>query len=124
MLSVYAPFPERGSYGLYVVDGVTRLARIISRNPDDSAVVSLPALAGASGNRTVPLAQIRDGTPLSDADRDEMRELAGKLLSTRKPSPTARARRARLEALRCREIDARLLAELMRGAGLSHARAA
>lgn len=119
MLAVHAPFPEVGSYGLLCVDGATRLARIIARNPGDSAVVSLPELAGASGNRTVPLAQIRDGTPLSDAERAEMRHLAATPFATSKPSPAARKRDARLQALRHREIDARLLTELMRGVGLN-----
>jgi len=114
MLADPTPFPAAGSYGLHAVGGTTRLARIIARNRDGSVIISIPSLPGASGNRCVPLDQVRDGTPLTDEERAEQLKLAASLRSIARPGPAARRRRARLDALREREIDARLLGELLR----------
>ena len=72
MLKTPSIFPEVGSWGLYEADGTAHPARVVERPSADSALISLadnPMLA--SGNLTVPLAALRDATPLSLEEREE-----------------------------------------------------
>lgn len=111
MLNAAAPFPMVGSYSLHR----SRLVRIQYRKGED-VLISLPGTYRASGNATVPLAELADPRPLDAAERAEMDALAAKL---RRAGRRARpADRARLQALRERNIAARLLDEALRRAGL------
>lgn len=114
MLHVASEFPEAGSYTLLDRCGRTQLVRIqyrVHRFGQVNAVLSVPRTFHASGTLTVPLAELRDPRPLSAEERAERDRLA------RLKRPKL-ADRARLVALRTREIDARLVEEALRAAGL------
>lgn len=74
MLQVPAPWPMVGSYGLLVPGrhhavpsfGPTELVRIQQRNAEGTVLISFPDRFGATGNMTVPVGALQDGTPLGD----------------------------------------------------------
>lgn len=112
MLTAPAPFPQIGAYALFYDDGdrKTHLVRIQRRHGPD-AVISFPLRAGASGTRTVPLADLLDGTPLTGSERAEWRRLEAELRGMVRPG---KARIDRAAELRLREIRSMKLADLMR----------
>lgn len=119
MLAQPTPFPQVGSYGLHRVQGGTRLARIQQRDcvgGEDYALISYPSRTGASGNLTVPLADLIDATPLTDDENRELRALSGELPSRR---AARNAAKLRLEQLANRRIFARVLQEEMIRLGLA-----
>lgn len=116
MLRSPTPFPLVGSYGLYEHEGQLRLARIVARNQDGTAVISLPERLGAGGNLTAPVSEIRDGTPLTAAEEAESRELDSychPFVRRKKRARTPKQKAAvwRLAELGARRIHARVLAE-------------
>jgi hypothetical protein len=113
MIRTPAPFPQPGSYALMADLGETHIVRILGRNPEARlAIISFPARRGASGNRTVPLAELVDGTPLTAEERATMRRLFDEANAL---ADGGRAQKDRLEkarALRQREINAEQLEQL------------
>lgn len=73
MLNNNAPFPLAGSAALIEQGGVRVLARINRVNEDGTRTIFIGNNWAASATKTVPLAELQDGTPLTDA---EVRELA------------------------------------------------
>lgn len=123
MLKVHAPFPQVGSYALLEEGGKTFLVRIQHRDPEGQglALISFPGSYNASGNRKVAIADLIDGTPLTDAERREYAALEGALAGT---SASTRSKKyKRYMALRLRDIAADSLAEALRRAGLASAAA-
>lgn len=120
MLSAATPFPQQGSYALYT-RGLTQIARIISVDTRDGvkvATISLVIRAGASGNRRVPLAELRDPTPLDAVEQAQLAELERVWLNA--PRPRGRWQRAAYDhfhALRDRLIAADAFAALQAAAG-------
>ena len=55
-------------------------------------MISIPAVPGASGQRTVPISILHDATPLTADERDELASLEKRL--------TGKARRRRADELR------------------------
>lgn len=117
MLTTDAPFPQVGSYALHRDDYKTRLARIQQRQ-GDTALISFPCEPGASGTRTVPLAELEDATPLTSAERAELKDLGNQVRATRKRTREVKIAEARCLALRRRDINAATLDNLRMAAGL------
>lgn len=117
MLRTHAPFPQVGSFALFEHEGKSQLARIVGRHPADAtAVISLPERPDAGGNLTVPVAGLIDGTPLTDAEAAELRQLESACLpyvSKRKRVRTARQKEImrRFGELSARRIHARVLGD-------------
>jgi hypothetical protein len=113
MIRTPAPFPQPGSYALLVDLGQTHIVRILSRVPDAAeAVISFPARWGASGNKTVPLADLIDGTPLTADERREMRHLFEEADALAAGGRAHRQRLAEANALRQRDIHSETLERL------------
>jgi hypothetical protein len=115
MLKTPTPYPQVGSYGLVDHEGELRLARIIARD-GERATIALPTRFGAGGNLTLDLAQVQDGTSLSDQEQAEYAELERRLAGAARPR---KADLARFEALRLRSIRSDTLASKMRQAGVT-----
>jgi hypothetical protein len=139
MLTPGTPFPYVGSYALYCDPDAEppqadELVRINWRRSERSVgeggrsieqefcMVSFPLRDGASGNKTVPFADLIDATPLSSEEAREFhdldRALFGRSLRTAKQKREA----ARRDALRRRTIYAPLLERLLRRARATHSR--
>lgn len=120
MLSPRTPFPQPGSYALYVDpdDGVRRgneLARILERR-GPFTLIALPLRDGAGGNKVVSQAELIDASPLTIAEEREFHEL-DRALAGREPrnfSKRQRASAARRDALRTRMIMGPILDRLLR----------
>lgn len=111
MLPIPTEFPQVGSYALLPLDGRNQLARIQKRFDDGRALVSLPLAPDiASGSTTVPLGQLIDGTPLSEAERQELLRLEGDLLQ---PKLHPKKKIDRCANLRRRDIHAGIMARLV-----------
>jgi hypothetical protein len=117
MLKTPAPFPQVGSYALFedrrdfAQLPEMSLVRIIGLDGPASdeatrAVIAFPLRAGASGNRTVTIGDLIDGTPLTDAERAEIRTLESDMAGKAR---VAKKVLARYEALRHRDIRSRTL---------------
>jgi hypothetical protein len=118
MLNAPAPFPQVGSYAVYVENGSTVLVRIqhrMDRFGEPHATISLPRTWRASGNKLVPLADLIDGTPLTAAESAERLALYARNGAAKRPRP---ADVERYDALRSRALAADTLADLLRRAGL------
>lgn len=108
MLKVPAPYPQVGSYALFVDDLLaTELQRAelvrLQSTPlgKEGALVSWPLRVGSSGSRRVPLADLIDATPLTKAEEREMHDLDRELRGRKRPD---KAKAPRCEALRRRHI--------------------
>lgn len=126
MLSAATPFPQTGAYALYLLGSELALVRIQHRHVGDRdgmALISFPRTFAASGSKTVPLADLVDGTPLDDAERAEMNRLAGDLARAKSGARGAKAKAARWVALKQRDIHAATMADKLRAAGLARAAA-
>ncbi|HEV7658806.1 MAG TPA: hypothetical protein VGO55_03065 [Allosphingosinicella sp.] len=88
MLDNHAPFPLAGSAALIDLDGSRALARINLVHDDGTRTVFIGNHFRASATKRVPLNDLIDGTPLTDAEVGELakldREMAGKARSTAK----------------------------------------
>jgi hypothetical protein len=131
MLSPETPFPYVGSYALYCDPDAEppqadELVRINWRR-EGFAMVSFPLRDGASGNKTVPFADLIDATPLSSEEAREFHDLDRALFGRvdgavgkdgRRTRLSAKQKReaARRDALRRRTIYAPLLERLLRKA--------
>jgi hypothetical protein len=112
VLKFPTPFPQQGSYAVYASDGEDQLARIISRPNGAEALISLPLHVGSSGNLNVPIEALRDGTPVTEAERVELQSLNHKRL---KVGSAEAKRKAELTArIETAPILARLLDTLKR----------
>jgi hypothetical protein len=101
MLPTPTTFPLPCSFALYEEDGQTLAVHILATEGDDGLVaVSVQGRYGASANKSVPLAELKDATPLTTA------ELIGY-----EGRGNADSRRA--AELRDRYTRAKLLAELL-----------
>ena len=122
MLKVASPFPQVGSYALAEIDGETLLARIIGLSGRQSdataeATISLPARRYiASGNVTLPLADLIDGTPLTPEEEAELKALEATVPAGPSRSAKVKKQQARYAALRLRSINSVTLANLMAAA--------
>lgn len=96
MLSHATPFGQVGSYGLLIDrdlpagQQVAELVRVLRKDGADVAI-AFPLRDGASGNKTVPLADMIDASPLNRAETRELTELTRALFG--KPSRGAKAKR-------------------------------
>lgn len=128
MLSTPAPFPHVGSFALFedpnliAADRRAELARIIGtrlvgegKTVDSElarasiAIVAFPNRLGASGNRTVPLADLIDATPLTKAEEREMHDIQRSLTGRDRLTKKQRQKATRAAALRKRSIYAVIL---------------
>ncbi|MFN3943920.1 MAG: hypothetical protein ACK4K7_03175 [Allosphingosinicella sp.] len=113
MLPTPSPFPQPGSWALFERDGVTHPVRIVAERYKAMAearvvTVSLADMpTAASGTVEVPLAKLRDPTPLTAAEREEMERLAVELRGLKRPSQSSKARR--VSKLADRDFAARVL---------------
>jgi hypothetical protein len=106
------PAPPVGSYALTELEGRHHLARIVGRTAGGDCTIALPLLPDrASGNRTVALDELIDGTPLADRERAELERLE---LELQREGRHPKAKRERAEALRDRLIHATVMTELMK----------
>lgn len=111
MLRTPAPFPQVGSYALIQIDGRNHLARLQARTAGGDVLISLPLLADvASGNRTVSIDALIDGTPLTDFEQRELDRLTTEVAAAKRPGAE---KQARAETLRNRIIYAPILAEML-----------
>lgn len=110
MLNIPTPFPQPGSAGLIRLDGSRVLARIQQVHEDGVCTIFLGNHFGSSGTKRVPLAEIEDGTPLTDDEKVELarldRDMAGK---ARVPARKLQ----RFNQLKEREENAPVLAGLL-----------
>jgi hypothetical protein len=105
-----APFPHVGSWALWHHQGRTLAVRIQLRR-GDAALLSIPSFFRvASGNRTIPIAELADPTPLSPREADELDALLSRLSGQKRPR---RRDLDRAEALRSRAAHARTLDGLL-----------
>jgi hypothetical protein len=122
MLTNPTPFPQVGAWALYCTAiGKLEAVRIVGRDGlhgIGNALISFPARTGASGNATVPLADLLDPTPCSEAERAEASRLqAAQDARRRAGKSVTRRAMARVDALRLRDIHAQKLADLLRAMG-------
>jgi hypothetical protein len=111
MLDTPTPFPFPGSMAVFVGEAITLPVRIMSRERDDREVaVSVQGKFGASANKSVPLAMLKDPTPLSTAEFAELNRLDSSLIGY---TGRGNAATRRAEALRDRYTHAKLLDELL-----------
>lgn len=110
MLHPATNFPQVGSYCLYEDKDLPRgerrpeLARILEVGAS-VALIALPLREGrASGNKRVPLADLIDGTPLTDEEKVEEVELFRAVLGKDRLTPALRRKKDRHDALRQRQI--------------------
>lgn len=80
MLRTPAPFPEVGSYGLREEGGYTHLIRIVEPERGGEVLVAFPLVAGAAGNKRLPIGALIDATALTPAEAAELRRLEKKIL--------------------------------------------
>jgi hypothetical protein len=107
--SIRAPFPQPNSWGLVEQDGEMRPVRILNLVGDEASI-SFAGVFVASGARRVPLAQILNADPLSDAEQAELDALDTAMAGKARPK---KAVVARAEALGLREQRARSLKALL-----------
>lgn len=101
MLNSATPFPQVGSYALLEEGRETHLVRIQRRTAGtDECVISIVGREGATGNRTVLVEDLTDGTALTADEQREMDSLASKF---------GCKAITRYEELRTRFINARAL---------------
>jgi hypothetical protein len=120
MLNSPTPFPYVGSYALIEHEGANTLARIVMRRAGE-IVVSLPLVAGASGNLRVPADRLIDATPLTAAESREFHDLDRHLATRSLKTPKQKAQAARRDALRLRIIYAPIMERLLREASIRKA---
>ena len=128
MLNVPAPFPQVGSFALYVDPDLpieaqrAELVRIMRRDGQPQfpgAAVAFPLRTGATGNRLVSERQLIDPTPLTTAEERELTDLQNQLRGRARPN---KAKVERAEALRTRQLMADLAAIEFRKLDALHAR--
>lgn len=120
MLNNPTPFPLVGSYALYETACETHLVRIQHRDMsgrEGAALISFPGSFAASGSKTVPLADLIDGTPLTLDERAEMQATLRAMGAAAIHNSRA-ARAKRYLALRERDIRSETMQRLMERAGL------
>lgn len=118
MLTPETPFPYPGSYALYVdpdaaAPQAAELVRIQWR-AINAVAVSFPLRAGASGNKSVPAADLIDTTPLTAAETREFHDLDLHLGGRSIRTPKQKRDMARRDALRERMIYGPIMDRLMR----------
>ncbi len=112
-------FPDAGSRTMVDIAGTVFAARILVRNRDGSATIALDGIDPPDNQRIVPIVDLADCTPLTAADRVQLRLLAGLDFKGRADDKC----RDRLIALRLRAAHARILGRIDRAArGLHHPR--
>jgi hypothetical protein len=89
MLTTPAPFPHPGSWALVEVDGAARAAKVISSHRDGTVTIALDGVPGASGNRRIPAAELRDPTPLTLHEEGELHRLERDNARRKRPSPAS-----------------------------------
>jgi len=109
MLAAETPFPQQGSWALYEHNGADVAARIIKLHRDGSALIAIDGVPGASGNKIVDLADLRDPTPLSLHEEGELHRLERE--NSRRKRPNHLSLRAET-TLRRRLIDAVIFSNL------------
>lgn len=120
MLKVPAPFPQVGSFALFIDENLPRgdqraeLVRIMRRyrmNREAPVAIAFPNRTGATGNTTTTVDKLIDATPLTARERAEHAELERDMRKHAKASLTPRLkdRLQRAEALRRRAIWATIL---------------
>lgn len=117
MLKVPAPFPQVGSYAMFVDSNLPRddqraeLVRIIRRptvcDRGGDVAIALPLRIGASGNQVVDEADLLDATPLTGAEQRELTDLLNYIRARVRPDKT---KMARAEALRSRLVMSDVMA--------------
>lgn len=108
MIREPALFPYPGSWALWMHNGRALAVRIQLRRGDE-AMISIPSYYRvASGDRRVPVSELLDATPLTQADQAELRRLSSAIAGRKRPR---KADIDRADALRRRAIDSRLLQE-------------
>jgi len=111
MLRTPAPYPHVGSFALWIDHDLpagqqrAELARILRVGPL-TAAIALPLRVGASGNVTVALGDLIDGTPLTRGEDKELRDLQLHIRQRVRPRPD---KVTRAETLRQRAIFSILL---------------
>lgn len=119
MLSPPTPFPQVGSYGLYLDKAlpleqqIAEPARILERGAD-VLFIALPLRAGAAGNQRVALDNLIDATPLDAAEKRELAELQNHLRDRARLTPKMKLQKARLMALANRALWQDTLHRLLR----------
>jgi hypothetical protein len=122
MLKTATEFPHAGSFALYVDTAqpprqqraeLVRIQRRYSQPAGDAvfemAAVSFPLRQGASGNLTVKLDQLIDGTLLDHSERREHADLERHLKGRERLTPKLKAQLLRAEKLRSRAIFSMVL---------------
>ncbi len=109
MLRTPAPFPEVGSFALFVDTGLpaaqqrAELVRILRHdniNDRHFCAVAFPLRLGATGNRNVPIGELIDATPLTVPEQRELTDLQRDL--------RGRKRRNAIKAARSHALAQRL----------------
>lgn len=86
MLAAETPFPQQGSWAIYEHDGADVAVRIIKQHRDGTSLIAIEGIPGASGNRIVDLAELRDPTPLSLYEENELHRLERENGRRKRPS--------------------------------------
>src|SRR5690349_17226481 len=123
MLRAETAFPQQGSYALLPEGSDTHLVRINHRPNPAEAIVTFPLPPGATGTRRGNLADLVDGTPLTEAEAAELDRLTAKRNGVLGRGQRPR-RDQRYDELAARAGNASLLAELRREANLLISKAA
>jgi hypothetical protein len=105
MLRTEAPFPNVGAKALLIETHRAIPVRILQngegRGKSRQVLIALLDRDGSSGNRRVPLADLEDATPLTEAEQHEYIALEIELAGKARP---LKAKAARLERLRLRAV--------------------
>ena len=127
MLNIPAPYPHVGSYALLIDTNLpveqrrAELVRLTGRSVAVSSVngtitgreelvtVTFPLRTGATGVRTLGLAELIDGTPLNRAEEQELLALETELVGRELLTERLRHADKRLEELRSRRLYAATL---------------
>lgn len=115
MLRTPTPFPNVGSWGLHIDEDLpvagqrAELVRIMALG-GTMARLSFPLRLGASGNKVVPLDDVKDCTPLSKDEERELADLERALRGTSGRTPKQRADLKRVNALKERLLFSQVAA--------------
>jgi len=125
MLIPETPFPQIGSYALFVDRGLPlseqthEIVRILARDwnlANGQISIAFPLRAGASGNQRVDLGDLIDGTPLNATERRELADLERQLSDCSMRTPRQKALGKHRDRLRQRAMYAPIMAGLLRRA--------
>src|SRR5690349_15559331 len=128
MIRTPASYPFPGSFAAVIdmdlpeVDRRAELVRIVRTGPGTATVAFPLRPSVASGHRTIPFAELMDGTPLTPIEARELADLQRELRGRKIDNAARRRKKARADALKRRQGLSIILAAEIRKLEAAEAR--